>query len=359
MTLHWLRRLLAALFVATLTLGALAAPALAHGRDTESTNYISRVLEAPDLPGVQWEVYGGDQFLAVTNTTDTELVVPGYEGEPYLRISAAGVHRNEASKATYENDDRYAEVGELPPDVGADQEPRWVKVSDAATYAWHDHRTHWMGLTLPPVVVDPGKETLINPWQVPFSYGDEEHVIKGELRWVPPPSPVPWLAVAALLTAPALLGLRRREEEGWVPALVRPAAAVLVVVSLLNLVHLVDDFFAVPLPITSHLVTAVQTALFIALGLFGGLVAWRGRDGAFTALGVGSAGILIGQGVLYLEALRSTSSASVFPSWVGRLVISLSLMQALWIFAVAIIGNRRLADRDEAVVVDQSAEVGA
>lgn len=341
------RTLTGVVAVAMLTVGLAAGPAFAHGRGSESTNFSSRILKTPDLPGVTWEVYGGDQYLAVTNTSETELVVPGYENEPYLRIGRGGVFQNVASKATYLNGDRYGQVGTFPPDVGADQEPRWTRVSEEPTYAWHDHRIHWMSTAMPPSVTDPSRQTLVNPWEVPFSYGGEEQTISGELLWVPAPSPVPWIAGALVLTAPALLGLRRSKGQDWIRPLVRPAAAVLFAVSVLNITHLIDDFLAVPTPLATQVISALQTALFIALGLFGAIVSWRGRDGAFTALGVGSGGILIGQGLLYLDALTKTSSASVFPGWLTRLVISMSIVQALWVGAVAVIGNRRLVAAEE------------
>ncbi len=336
---------------ALLALLVLAGPASAHGRGSESTNFRSRILQTPDIPGVTWEIKGGDQYLVVTNTSEQEVVVSGYEKEPYLRVGPDGVFTNAASRATYVNGDRYGEVADLPPNLGPEQEPRWAKVSDEPTYAWHDHRIHWMSTQLPPIVTDASQQTLINPWRVDFSYGGGQESLTGELLWIPAPSPLPWLAGALLLTAPALLGLRRRSPDDWIRPLVRPAAIVLLVVSLLNVTHLVDDFLAVPAPFTEQLVAATQTALFIALGLFGAIVSLRGRDGAFTALGVGSGAILIGQGLLYLDPLTKTSSLSVFPDTLTRLVIALSLVQAVWVIAVAVIGNRRLADETDAQVV--------
>jgi hypothetical protein len=344
------RTLVVAVTAALLLLGALSAPAAAHGRGSESTNYDSRILTTPELDGVTWEVYGGDQYLVVTNTSDTELVVTGYRDEPYLRVGPDGVFENMASEATYVNNDRYGEVGELPPDIGPEQEPRWSKVSDTPKHAWHDHRIHWMSTQDPPMLTDKSRETVINPWKVDFAYGEQTQSISGELAWVPAPSPLPWLALAAVLTAPALLGLRHRGSADWIRPLVRPAAAVLFVVSLLNLTHLLDDFLAVPAPFSSQIIAGAQTALFIALGLFGAIVSWRGRDGAFTALGVGSGGILIGQGLIYLDALTRNTSVSIFPSWPARLIVALSIAQALFVGAVAVIGNRRLAAAEDETV---------
>ena len=342
-------RLLALGHLSLVLLVAGAGPASAHGRSGESTNFLSVILEAPKHEGVTWEIYGGDQMLAVTNTSNTEVTVTGDEGEAYLRVGPDGVFENRGSKATYVNRDRYAEVGEIPGDVGPGQEPRWAKVSDEPTYAWYDHRIHWMSIQVPAIVADQSVETLIKPWEVAYLYGEEEATLKGELRWVPPPSPFPWLGAAAMMTAPALLGLRaRREERGWARAWIRPAALVLLVVSVLNITHLIDDFLAIPAPLTTQLIAAVQTALFIAIGVFGAIVAMRGRDGAFTALGVGSAGIMVGQGILYLWALRSAGEVSIFPGWWTRLIIALSLMQVLWVGAIAVIGNRRLTAEETA-----------
>ena len=353
-----MRRVATVFLLCIAVVGLVAGPAAAHGRGSESTNFDSRILEAPELDGITWEIYGGDQFLAVTNTSDAELIVPGYSDEPYLRVGPDGVFTNLASEATYVNADRYAEVGAIPENVGPEHEPRWEQVSDEPSYAWHDHRIHWMSPMLPPAVTDTTKTTVINPWEVAFTLDGKDYTVSGELLWVPPPSPVPWLGGALVVTAVALLGLRRRDQGQWVPALVRPAAAVLLVVSLLNGTHLVDDFLAMPVPVTDQLFAAVQTALFIALGAFGAVVAWRGRDGAFTALGVGSGGIFIGQGVLYFEALRTVNSASVFPAWVTRAVVALSLAQVLWVGAVAVIGNRRLA-KENPEPVDAPSEVPA
>ena len=348
MTLRLLPRITAVALLTGLLVAALAWPAAAHGRGTESTNFNSRVLSAPELPGVTWQVFGGDQYLSVTNSSDTEVLVLGYEGEPYARIGPDGVYVNLASEATYVNADRYAEVSDIPAEVGPDQEPRWDLVSGDPTYAWHDHRIHWMSPALPPQVTDPGRRTVVNPeWQVPFEYGDRTEMVTGELVWVPPSSPVPWLALALLLTLPALLGLRHRDGPDWVRRMVTPAAIVLGVVALLNVTHLVDDLVAIPLPLSTKIISAIQTALFVALGLFGAVVARRGKDGAFTALGVGAGGILVGQGLLYLDVLNYSQGASVFPHWSAKLIVALSLMQALPVGAIAVIGNRRLAAEEQ------------
>lgn len=335
--------------VGALLVGTLAGPAAAHGRGSDATNFSSRILSAPDLPGVSWEIYGGDEFLAVTNNSDTDLMVLGYEGEPYLRVGPEGVFENQNSPATYTNSDRYG-VTAPPEDVDPAAEPVWERVSSDPSYAWHDHRIHWMSPLLPPAVTEnAGAETVVQErWSVPASAGGERVEVVGELRWVPGPSPWPWLVGALILTLPVLLGLRTSptSEDRW-PGLARPAAVLVGLLAVANLTHLVDDLFAVPLPMGTKLLAASQTVLFIALAAFGALRGWQARDGAFTALGVGSAALLIGQGLLYLSVLTSSQTASLFPHAMARAIVALSIVQALSVGLVAVIGTRRLLPSEE------------
>ena len=344
--------LLATAAVAVLTM---ASPAAAHGRGSDATNYRSRVVEAPDLPGVTWRIYGGDEYLGVRNESDQEVAVLGYEDEPYLRVGPEGVFENRNSPATYLNADRFAATTP-PPEAGPDAEPDWVRIGDGPAHAWHDHRTHWMSPQPPPPVRDaPGTEQVValregtDTWGVPFQYGGATLEVQGRLVWVPAPPPWPWVAVALVLVAPAVLGLRAG-RAGSTAALVRPAAVVLGVVALLNVTHLIDDLTATPLPLTAAGLTAVQTALFIAIGVFGAVRAWQAGDGAPTALGVGSGAIVIGQGLLYLSVLQASQSASVFPDAIARLVVAASLVQALPCLVVAVVGIRRLAPQPPAAI---------
>jgi hypothetical protein len=348
------------LFAAVLLLLApLAQPAGAHGRGSDATNLRSRVLETPPLDGVTFRVRGGDDLLELRNDGDGEVLVLGYEGEPYLRVGVDGVFENLRSPATHLNDDRYvtatAADGSLPvpAEVDADADPVWRQRSSGSRAAWHDHRIHYMAPGRPPQVTDPAVETVVFArWEVPVVAAGEGHVVAGDLRWIPGPSPLPWLGVAAVLVVPALVGLRSGRGGGGAAdgerALARPAAAVLGVVILLNLPGLVDDVVAVPLPLPAVLSAAGQTAAFLAVAAFGAVRGWRGGDGAFTALGVGAAALLLGQGLLAWPALSASQLATVFPDALSRTAVAASLLQALPVGVVAVIGSRRLlppADR--------------
>jgi hypothetical protein len=352
-----LGRVAVVLLGAVALLTVLASPALAHGRGSDATNFRSEILDAPAIEGVAWRIYGGDELLGLTNDSAEEVLVLGYRDEPYLRVGPEGVFENMRSPATYLNRERY--LVEAPPEADPEAEPQWEQVSDGNSYAWHDHRIHWMSPTLPPAVTDPGQETLIQEWAVDFVVGSAQSSgpaqVSGELRWVPGPSPWPWLGVGLLLSLAALAGVRTPSTDDRWPGLARPAAIVLAAIAVLNLTHLVDDFLAVPMPLPSVLLSAFQTALFIGIGFFGAIRGWQAQEGAFTALGVGAGAMFVGQGLLYLSVLGASQVASVFPADVARLAVALSLMQILPLGAVAVLGTRRLLPEYEPQAAEPAA----
>jgi hypothetical protein len=344
-----------AILLGVLLLVGAAAPAHAHGRGSDATNMASTIRETPDLPGISWEIYGGDELLEVVNTTESEIVIMGYdrpEPRPYLRVGPDGVFENRNSEATYINRERQG-VAPIPADIDPTADPDWVKVSDGTSASWHDHRMHYMGEGVPNAVTDPEVETVIIPrWEVPITFDGEPYVVAGDLVWVPGPSPAPWLLVGLLLSIPALAGLRTEPESDpaaadpeqptrW-PGLARPAALVLGAIVLLNVTHLVDDLFAMPMPLGTQLLAAGQTALFLAIGAFGAVRAWQANEGAFTALGVGSGAVLVGQGLLYWSVLGVSQISSLFPDLLARLTVGISIAQVLPLGVVAVIGTRAL-----------------
>ena len=63
----------------------------------------------PPADGLEVEVTGGDRFLVLTNGTGKEVVVKGYDDEPYLRfLPNRVVEENTRAPSKYANEDRYA-----------------------------------------------------------------------------------------------------------------------------------------------------------------------------------------------------------------------------------------------------------
>ena len=173
---------------------------------------------APALSGLAVHVVDGDDQVELTNTGGREIVIDGYEGEPYLRFTREGVFENQRSPAAYLNDERFANVT-VPESADPKAAPEWKAVAAGVSYAWHDHRVHWMSPALPPKVeAAKDVEHHIFDWEVPGTVDGERLTIDGSLDYVPPKNggfPVGLLlavgAASALLFAGILwFGLRRR-----------------------------------------------------------------------------------------------------------------------------------------------------
>jgi hypothetical protein len=167
------------------------------------TNYQTRIIAiTPAVPGLDVRVRDPGDQLELTNTTGHDVVVLGYDHEPYLRVGPGGVSTNLRSPATYLNRDRFPTI-RLPDQIDARAAPRWQRISRTPIAAWHDHRTHWMGGSDPPAVqAEPWREHVIIPkWQIELRDGRHPIVVTGDLRWIPTPQPAapprsprwPWL----------------------------------------------------------------------------------------------------------------------------------------------------------------------
>ncbi len=200
-------RLVTALAVAALAFGFDATPVAADA--AQPTNYRSQVVEIdPAVPGVRFSVAGGDAFLEVSTSPGHSILVPGYFGEPYLRIDPDNrVWVNVASPAHYINRERYGDVS-IPDEASAESPPSWELVNENGTYAWHDHRTHWMSEDLPPTVAG-DVEVTVFPWELSIVVDGIDTAVRGELIWLPSKSPAaPILAGIIVLLPLALLGTR-------------------------------------------------------------------------------------------------------------------------------------------------------
>ena len=114
-------------------------------------------------------------------------MVPGYEGEPYLRFLKGGrVEVNVNSPARYLNEERYGGVA-IPKSAGAKATPKWQLVAQGGEYEWHEHRIHWMSTIEPPRVKASGGKTLMKvfDWNVPLKVGADKVKVNGTLWWIP------------------------------------------------------------------------------------------------------------------------------------------------------------------------------
>jgi hypothetical protein len=193
---------------------ALVVPGSPAGADpARPTNFRSQVTSIePPTSVVQVEVVGGDGFLDMRVEPGHEVVVEGYDGEPYLRFRADGtVQENQNSPATYLNRNRYAGA-QVPEAIAGDGRPppSWKTVATNGRLAWHDHRIHFMGSDPSAVRGLSAGDPVEWSGGVPFTVDGEQVVARGNYRLLDAPSPLPWMALAAAVTVVLVLLGRRR-----------------------------------------------------------------------------------------------------------------------------------------------------
>ena len=322
--------------LALLLLGASAGPAAAHalGTGTEASNYRTGIRGIDQgTPGIAVRTVAGEQ-LELVNRSDQEVVVLGYRLEPYLRIGPGGVFENQRSPSTYTNRFRTAPA-EIPPEFDAKAAPEWRRVGDGPSAAWHDHRSQWTGPDPPAVKASPGTPHVIVPdWQIPVRQGDLTMVIRGDITWVPGPSPWPWLLAAVALFAAALAaaGGYRRPKVLAVVALVAVAA---------DMVHTAGALLASTAPLATELYGTVTSAAGWAVA---GMAAWRlfrGRaDSGLLYLLLGGVFLTLAGALPDLSALSRSQLASGFGPVVTRAAITFTLGLGAAMVVAGLVGFR-------------------
>jgi hypothetical protein len=192
--------------------------ASAHGGNPNFRSVINGVT--PKVPEVSFQVLDYDSYMQLLDQHGHEVMIYGYEEEPYARILANGtVQVNQRSPATYLNDNRFAEVT-VPPIANAKAPPLWKTVDESGTFIWHDHRMHYMSPDTPPQVTDKGRKTKIFDYAIPISVDGKKGDIDGTLFWVGSAnaSKLPFILIGiAIVLGGGVLVLfvrRRRPDEG-------------------------------------------------------------------------------------------------------------------------------------------------
>ncbi|PRY51165.1 hypothetical protein LY71_102229 [Geodermatophilus tzadiensis] len=326
---------------------ALAGPAAAHvGGGAAGSDFDGRVTAVqPAVPGVSVRVLQFGDELELVNTTATEVTVPGYSDEPYLRIGPDGVWRNEHSPATYINLDRFGRVT-LPAGADPAAEPEWVQVSTEPQYVWHDHRTHWMSESqLPPAVAaDPTRGHTVFEWTVPMAHGTTPVTVRGVLTWSPPPAPaLTWTLHLALFAAVAATGLLARTP--------RALAVALAVGGTAALWHAASTPEP-PATVSSHaaaLVSALLPAATAAAVAAAGVVAARrGRGVVAGLLAVVLGWLLLVQGLPDVDVLWSAHVLSGGPAPAARLAVGVLVAGGAGLVVGGLAAARRFRDPERA-----------
>jgi hypothetical protein len=194
--------------------GALLAPGAQAHNATAKLGYRSTIRAVePPMPGLKLKILYGDDQVALDNGTGKTIVIEGYGGEPYLRFGPDGIFVNVNSPAGYLNQDRYGQSA-VPTSATAKARPDWEKLAGGTSWAWHDHRIHYMSRTpIPAIQRAPRRPHHVFDWKVPATEDGTPFVIAGSLDYKPPPVakeaefPVKLTIALAILLAAGMAGL--------------------------------------------------------------------------------------------------------------------------------------------------------
>lgn len=174
--------------LAVLAVLVLAAPAGAHSYADPALRTVLDGVQPPVLPaGVVVAVQPSvvDE-LVVSNPTPTPLDVLAQGGEPFLRVSSAGVLANLASPDWYATGT--PEGGPpLPADVARDRgrgAPRWAQVSSGDTWSEFDPRLH-PAAAVSPAVRAAAQDRVLRTWTIPLRYGGRPLQATGHVLFSP------------------------------------------------------------------------------------------------------------------------------------------------------------------------------
>lgn len=286
----------------------------------DASNYRTRIRSInPEVAGITLRVVDNGDRLELTNNTGKDVVVVGYDDEPYLRVGPRGVFENERSPATFLNRTRQ---NPAPPPDSADPTapPQWRRISNGDTVRWHDHRSHWMGDREPPFVEGaPGAEHLIQRFTIELRTGATTIKARGDVWWIPGPSPWFWIAGAVGFGVLIVIGARTR----WAVPIVS-GAVVIVLVS--AVVHAAGAWNAATSSTGQRFGDALPTLGAVALGVIA-LVQLLRRGMRAAAPLLVFAGLFVGIaiGLADLSGLAKSQLPTTLPFALDRLTIALAL----------------------------------
>jgi hypothetical protein len=329
-------------------LTAAAPSASAHSvSGISSSNWMTKVLSVtPALPGVTVTAVQLGNYIELTNS-GPDLIVLGYNGEPYLRVGPSGAFENLRSPATYLNRTRQ---GTTPiPAVASDNPatpPQWQQISHAHSVVFHDHRTHWMGGQIPaPIRADSHRRFQLTPdWHIQLRQGAIAAVVTGSLTWVPGPNPLPSILAAIALAILTSLIIRARR---WAALLT--VALVLLLGS--DLVHTIGIASTAVGGLGTKALAFGRGSFYSFIGWIFALIAIRNlrRPGAGGYLAAAFAGICISltTGLADFATLYRSQAPFAWGIWLDRLTIVIALGVGLGTAVSAFIIGQRLLDAED------------
>lgn len=318
-----------------------AAPAGAHGLGgLTPTNYETQLQRvSPGVPGLDIEVVDLGTKVQLTNRTAHDVVVLGYDGEPYLRVGPGGVYENVRSPATYLN--RSTTITGAPPkQADAQAPPVWSRVSGGDTARWHDHRAHFMGKSDPPAVArDPGRRRVVDNFEIPMRTNGTSVVAHGQIIYVPPPSPWPWV-IGALVLAGVVFAVAR--TRSWRTVF----AVTLALLAGAEIVHVVGLWGGSTAAAGTKFAESAYSLGGILLAVVGLVWMWRkGVEAAVPLVLVATIFLFVAGGLADVTTLGHSQVPSTFSTATARLLVTITLGLGAGLAAAAAVRLRPPPER--------------
>jgi hypothetical protein len=190
-----------------------ATAASTPGAGPDAKYYVSSITGIePAEPGLDVVVHGGGEAVTLTNRTGKQVVVVGYSGEDFLRITGTRVDENTNSLTAVLNQTQGR--SELPKKFAAPGKPlppKWHRISDTNSVTWRDFRTRWSAEQRPPIVAEhPHSRHQVFVWAIQIRVDKQPALVRGAVTWTGTPrigSSPGGEAIVGLLVLVALLAL--------------------------------------------------------------------------------------------------------------------------------------------------------
>ena len=285
--------------VGVVALAIVLGPARPAAADPARPGNVRSVITSITPPApLTARVVGGDSFLELSAQPGHEVMVADYDGVDYLRFAPDGtVFENRNSKATYQNRSRSGTEA-VPAGLAPGAPPDWRRVARGGTYAWHDHRVHWMSPIRAPE----------QDWSVALQVDGRPVVLAGHFGPVDPPPGWPWWVAAIAVAGLAGLATGRGARSGAAAALIAVGAATPAAIGLTRLPG----------------ATWTVTVLLIAAGA--AALAAAVRPGPSGVALVGGAGVALGLwGVRRAGVFGHAVLVTSLPSWMDRTGVAVAI----------------------------------
>jgi hypothetical protein len=274
--------------------------------------------------------------VELTNTNRSDVIVLGYDGEPYLRIGSRGVYENFRSPSHFLNRGQPAAFTSttLPPAASPDAPPDWHRKSGRHVVRWRDRRTRWEGSPPGIVRLEPNRAHALSAWTIGLRRGARKAEVRGTLLWAPGPSATPWLIVAAWLVLITVAVSRLR-------AFGSPLAVITFALVVADVVHTVAQVGASRDGLGILAVRVLLGGVFSLAAWIVGLAALRSlaanREGGVFAAGIAAFFIAMLTGIGDSSALGHSQIPSLLSPPTVRALVATTLGLGLGVVIAALL----------------------